>query len=424
VTEFFVPGRIEVLGKHTDYAGGRSLLCAVERGIVASAQPRSDRVIRVTDRVRNETRTVPLTIDAEARVGDWSNYVAVVARRVARNFGATRGVDVSFTNDLPVASGLSSSTALTIAVFLALDAVNELSQEPRYRDAIASKEALAAYLASVEMGGDFGALQGDAGVGTLGGSEDHTAILCGRADFLSQYAFIPTRKEREIPFPADRSFVIAFSGVAAEKTGNALASYNEASLATRKILKLWNDSTGRGDRSLATAIASAPDAEDSIREALASYEGADFSARRLAERFEQFVLESEEFVPRASEALARNDLPTFGSVVARSHDAAENMLRNQIPETMSLVRLARESGADAASAFGAGFGGSVWAMVRTGEVQTFSNEWRARYESEFPQHASRAEFFSTRPASAASTITQPRKPHFHANRADDANNAE
>jgi galactokinase len=46
---WFVPGRIEVLGKHTDYAGGRSLLCAVERGFCVTAAPRNDDVMRVVD---------------------------------------------------------------------------------------------------------------------------------------------------------------------------------------------------------------------------------------------------------------------------------------------------------------------------------------------------------------------------------------
>ena len=401
MTDFFVPGRIEVLGKHTDYAGGRSLLCAVDRGISATTQPRADAVLHITDRGRDETRVVPLTVDAEGPVGDWSNYVAVVARRVVRNFGASRGVDIVFTNDLPVASGMSSSSALTIAVFLALDAANHFSELATYRDAIDSREALAAYLGSVEMGGDFGALRGDSGVGTLGGSEDHTAILCCRADVLSQYSFIPTRREREIPFPADRSLVVAFCGVAAEKTGSALASYNEASLATRRILKVWNDISSRDDTSLQEAIASAPAAQDRIRDVIAAYQGEDFTAQRLRERFEQFVLESEEIIPRASEALARHDLTAFGDLVARSHEAAEHMLRNQVPETMRLVRIARDLGADAASAFGAGFGGSVWAMVPNIDRENFLGAWRSGYISQFPHHASRAEFFATRPGPPA-----------------------
>jgi galactokinase len=57
---FFVPGRIEVLGKHTDYAGGRSLLCAVERGFVVLATPRDDAIICAVAVQRGEERAISL----------------------------------------------------------------------------------------------------------------------------------------------------------------------------------------------------------------------------------------------------------------------------------------------------------------------------------------------------------------------------
>src|SRR5215469_1886275 len=55
VMRWFVPGRIEVLGKHTDYAGGRSLLCAAERGFCVAAVPRKDNVVRITDTIRRQS---------------------------------------------------------------------------------------------------------------------------------------------------------------------------------------------------------------------------------------------------------------------------------------------------------------------------------------------------------------------------------
>src|SRR5687767_9029775 len=150
---FFVPGRIEILGKHTDYAGGRSLLCAVERGFVAVVRPRTDTIVRVIDAVRDETRELAFGPDAEIRRADWSAYVAASVRRIARNFPrARRGADIAIASDLPPASGMSSSSALGIAVFLALDAVNELSADPAYRQAIDSREALAGYLGTIENG--------------------------------------------------------------------------------------------------------------------------------------------------------------------------------------------------------------------------------------------------------------------------------
>src|SRR6266545_1519511 len=63
---WFVPGRIEVFGKHTDYAGGRSLLCAVERGFCVSAWPRPDRIVRISDARLRVERQLPLSEDAGA----------------------------------------------------------------------------------------------------------------------------------------------------------------------------------------------------------------------------------------------------------------------------------------------------------------------------------------------------------------------
>lgn len=397
---FFVPGRIEVLGKHTDYAGGRSLLCAMERGIVASVTPRRDALVRVTDSVRRESREMPLSPALVVPPGDWSAYVAAVVRRVATNFpGARRGADISFTSDLPVASGMSSSTALTIAIFLGVAEVNELAQDPSYRSVIRSSEDLAAYLASVEMGGDFGPLSGQDGAGMLGGSEDHTAILCCRADTLSRYSFVPTRHEGDVPFPADKTFVLAFSGIAAEKTGDAMAPYNELSLATRQILGAWNAATGRSERSLGAIIAADPGAESRLRRL-----AADSASPRLRDRFDQFVLESTQIIPRACDALSRGDVATFGELVASSQLGAEFLLGNQVPETRALVRLARAMGADATSAFGGGFGGSVWAMLSVADADAFIGEWRAAYTRAFPGAASRADFFATRPGRGAGSL--------------------
>ena len=124
----FVPGRIEVLGKHTDYAGGRSLTCAAERGFSVSYVPRDDDVLRLVD--AQDGRQVEFRVEAALcpEVGHWSNYPMTVARRLARNFGPlARGADVAFYSTLPKAAGLSTSSALITAVFLVLAEVNELA---------------------------------------------------------------------------------------------------------------------------------------------------------------------------------------------------------------------------------------------------------------------------------------------------------
>jgi galactokinase len=145
---------------------------------------------------------------------------------------------------------------------------------------------------------------------------------------------------------------------------------------------------------LAEAAASA-DSTDSIRAALreATSKNADFAW--LLDRFEQFWKESEEIIPRASDALVRNDLECFGQLVNESQVAAESLLRNQVPETTWLAKEASSLGAYAASAFGAGFGGSVWALVSTAEAAQFARRWHRAYERSSFDAAAQSEFFVT-----------------------------
>ena len=121
----------------------------------------------------------------------------------------------------------------------------------------------------------------------------------------------------------------------------------------------------------------------------------DFSSQRLRDRFDQFVMESCEIIPQAAEALAHGDLSTFGTLVDRSQHGAETLLGNQIIQTTALARLACDEGADAASAFGAGFGGSVWALTGAGGAEAFVARWRDAYRAAFPEAAAQAEFIVT-----------------------------
>jgi galactokinase len=284
----FVPGRIEVLGKHTDYAGGRSLLCAVERGFCLVACPRADRRVRIADAATGEDASFDLNPDLAVNEGHWAAYPMTVARRVARNFpGARAGADISFISDLPPASGMSSSSALLTAVFLALSALNGLESDGGFRRDVRSPEDLAGYLGTVENGQSFGSLEGDRGVGTFGGSEDHTAMLCCRAGRLSQYSFCPVRHEREIPLPDDLTFVVGVSGVVAEKTGAARDRCNRVSAAAQIVLGCGAPPRA-ARRPLADAAGSSPDAPDRIRAVLAGRR-MPFPPAMLLARFNQFL---------------------------------------------------------------------------------------------------------------------------------------
>lgn len=393
-----------MLGKHTDYAGGRSLVCAIERGFAIVASRREDSRVRMIDACDRTSIEFDIVSGALAASQPWAVYPTTVGRRLSTNFLATRGADLAFASDLPAAAGLSSSSAFMIATFLALADANDVMRRPEYVDNVHDTLELATYLATVENGSSFRMLAGEHGVGTQGGSEDHAAILCGRAGCLSQYSFVPAREERLVSMPEGYLFAVAASGIAAEKTGTAREAYNRAAAMTRRILEIWCAATGRNDATLAAALASAPDAAHRLREQIAGSRDSGFDTTALAARLEQFADETGRIVPAAGEALARGDLDSFGALVDESQRHAEQRLGNQVPETIALARIAHELGAAAASAFGAGFGGSVWALVSSEDAADFCDRWRQRYTAAFPARARDARFLTTNAARAAHQV--------------------
>ena len=392
--QYYVPGRIEVLGKHTDYAGGRSLLCAAERGFVASVRPRNDDRVTVVDVVQGVEASFALTATQPART-HWQNYPCTVIRRLARNFAAPlAGADIAFGSDMPRASGISSSSAFVIAVFVALADRNALDIRPEWRAAIHSIEDLAAYLGAVENGGSFRALAGDTGVGTLGGSQDHTAILCAEAGRLVTYRFSPVTCEAKVAL-GDHVFVVAASGITASKASETRDQYNRAVRTLATLERLWQQHTGGERRALGRVLDEEPAAVERLRDLVATHHDGIFPPAALRNRLDQFVLETRTLVPAATAALAARDLERFGTLVDESQHAAERWLDNQIHETVTLAGAARRLGADAASAFGAGFGGSVWALVPCSDADRFTHAWRDAYAAACPVPAQRAEFFTT-----------------------------
>ena len=394
----WVPGRVELLGKHTDYAGGRSLLCAIERGFCVRAAARRDALVRVIDSVGGLQCEMPLGDSTQRTESAWVGYVATLVRRVSRDIPSMkRGVDIAFASDLPPAAGMSSSSALMIAVFIALSKANDLRSSEEFRRMAATHEELAAYLGAVESGEPFGKMLADFGVGTLGGAQDHTAILCSETGQIVRYAFVPVRREATVEFPRRHTLVIGVSGVVAEKTGSAQIDYNRISAAVRRLVDAWNRETGRHDASLAEAAGSAPDAAEGLRAVTQRISDPgvtpDFARRRL----DQFLCETYEFIPAATDALQRGAVAEFGAIVDRSQQQAEQLLGNQVPQTIALQRFARELGAAAASSFGAGFGGSVWAMVPDSLSHHFAEDWGAKYRQAYPGLAARSLFFTSPP---------------------------
>ena len=171
--------------------------------------------------------------------------------------------------------------------------------------------------------------------------------------FLSEFTFSPLKLENEIPLPEDLCFVIASSGVKAEKTGAAKEKYNRLSLLVNEIREKFDNNL-----SLAQIIV-----EYGFEELSKKIENKD-----LNDRLQQFYRESFEIIPQVSAFLENNQIEKIGGLIDLSHENAGQFLKNQTVETNFLQSSARKLRAVAASAFEQGFGGSVYALVKKNSI--------------------------------------------------------
>ena len=384
---WFVPGRIEVLGKHTDYGGGRSLICAAERGFHVVSRRARGRRLSLTDIGRGTS----LVLDADGPPPDvsWATYPLTVLRRLSRNFPElSRGVDLVFESDLPSAAGMSSSSALMVAVLLALARANRLDETARWTGNLRNgAEDLAAYAATIENGQTFRGLVGESGVGTEGGSEDHTAILCSRAGAGAV-----------LVLPHAPRTIVALSGGAGlchrrQRRRRAQDRPGARRLQSRVAAR------GAGPRTLA---------EDSRpRGSLAAALSSSERRTRASARPPWITTSSSSTASNSSSRRARGSCqppPTNWSAATWRLLAARSSARSNSRKTAGQPggrtvarRVAREHGAWAASAFGAGFGGSVWALVDQSPEAPVPRSMAECLRGRVPAAPPRARFFLTMP---------------------------
>ncbi len=371
-SRWFVPGRIQVLGRETDPGGGRSLLCAAERGYCVAAVPRNDNFVRIKDVVRGQSFTLQIASDQSLPFDIPGASPGKLVRRLSQDFpGVSRGADISFASDLPSLAGMGNSSALMIAIFHALSTVNQIAESDDYSKIICSYEDLASYLNCVETGERYRSLAGGTGVVTSHGGQDQAAILLSRPRQAIQVLSSPVRLEGTFMLPTHCVFAVASTGVAAQESRSERTTRAEREI--NSILAVWHSVSGTNPRSLSEALSITPDAPDRIRIALKDVLDGSESQRWL-NRFEQFQLESEVIIPQATAALAGGNLPRFGELVDESQAAAQRWLENQRPEATWFVQQARAVGAYAA--FASDAGASVWALVERNDAEHFLKRWR------------------------------------------------
>ncbi len=318
----FAPGRVNLIGEHTDYSGLPVLPFAIGLGVAAAAAQRPDDAILVRhhEPARFPAERIPRgALLDRPRAGSWVDYV-VAGLRV---HPPQQGCEIVITGDLPQAAGLSSSAALVVAAALLF------APEPLDRRRLAEQAALA-----------------ERYVGTQSGGMDQAASLLGEAGHALRIAFRPLRCT-PVPVPAGLAIVVADSGVRAAKGGAVQAAYNERVAQCAAVARLFGVPPGG-------VLADIPgkDRERRVRSVQDP-----LLARRAG-----FVFAEAARVDAAVAALRTGDLPALGALLDQSHQGLRDEYEVSHPAVDALVAAAKRHGALGARIVGAGFGGCCIAL--------------------------------------------------------------
>ncbi|HEU5321012.1 MAG TPA: galactokinase, partial [Methylomirabilota bacterium] len=330
------PGRVNLMGEHVDYCGLAVFPMAIQHAITIAARPRADHLVRLHDLdPAFEPQEFPTSRNiTPLPSGQWGNYARAAAQAMARRYGALRGLDAVVDSDLPAAAGLSSSSALVVAVALALLAANDVVAEPA---------ELMRLLAD-----------GERYVGTAGGGMDQAICLGARAGHAARIEFDPLRLVHTA-VPATWRFVVAWSLVRAEKSGAARHAYNDRTHETAEARAMVARRIGVSPEASYSALL----AVRTTPELLAAAGGL---PHPLGARFRHVITEATR-VSRAAAAMEAADLPAFGRLLDASHASLRDDYEVGTPEADRLAAAARGGGAAGARLTGAGFGGCVVAVA-------------------------------------------------------------
>lgn len=346
------PGRVNLIGEHIDYAGLPVLPMAIQRRVTIAFRPTRTPEVRLASSSPGfESRAFRLDRVIEPyAAGDWGNYAKAAAVGLLNAGMSLSGVEALVDSDLPVAAGLSSSSALVIGFALALSAAAGESVPPLQ---------LARNMAGAER---F--------TGTRGGGMDQAICLGARAGCASVIDFDPLEIEH-LPVPENWRFVVAFSLQEARKSGEAQTAYNLRRRQVEAALVTVREVLGTPDATYRRLL------EDHSLDAL--LKAADrVLGRHLAQRFRHVVVEAGR-VRIAADAMRIADVDVFGAAMVSSHRSLRENFEVSTPELDQLVGICLAAGAAGARLTGAGLGGSVIALARAENAAAVVDALRERF---------------------------------------------
>ncbi len=335
----YAPGRLELLGNHTDYNEGIVLGAAIDRGISITGSRRDDGMIRICSRDFGKVE-IPLSGLRPVPENDWANYALGVVRELIDLRVPVSGFHAEATGDVPVGAGLSSSAAFELATALFL-----LKLFPRE---IAPLEIAKACQRAEHRY-----------VGVQSGLLDQVIALFGRSNHA---VFFDCRSEEvlTVPFPPGLALIVAESG---KKRALAGGEYN-----------LRREETHAAARALGVAVLRDVTSADLARRS----DLPDLVRRRAAH-----VVGENERVWRAVKLLVAGDGIGLGKLMNESHESSRKNFENSTPELDLLVSIAQKlPGVLGARLTGAGFGGATVTLCERERAEEIATELSKRYTAE------------------------------------------
>jgi galactokinase len=338
------PGRVNLIGEHTDYNDGFVLPAAIDRYIAFAGRPRPDRKVRAHSIDFQDSVEFPLDDIQKDAAHPWSNYLRGVSKFLESDGHRLAGADVLFGGDVPREAGLSSSAAVEIAATVFWQRLLGLQLDPVYVIKLSRKAE-----------NEF--------VGMPCGIMDQFISALGRQDHA---LFLDCRDltYRHVPLRADVKVVVCNSGV---KRALAQSEYEVRLKQCRQAV---------------AQMAAAGLAVKSLREVEpADLESARSALDELLLRRARHVVTENQRVLEAVKALAAGDLERLGVLMNASHESLRKDYEVSCKELDVLVELAwKQPGTLGARMTGAGFGGCTVNLVCADAAEAFAEVVRRGYQ--------------------------------------------
>jgi galactokinase len=347
--EFIVraPGRVNLIGEHTDYNDGFVFPAAIDREVLIAGVRRPDRQVRAYALNFNQSSTFPLDHVKHATEGreKWSNYLRAIAWVFHEEGLGTQGMNCVTLGDVPLGAGLSSSAAMLVAGGLAFAAAAGLEIEP-------VRLALLAQRAEREfVGVNVGIM--DQFISALG-QKDHALLIDTRA---LTYEAVPLPK-------SGVSIVIADTN---KKRGLVDSEYN----------------TRRRECEQAVAILKQhlPDIKALRDVSVEDFEKYAAELPEVTRKRARHVVTEDARTLESVTALKAGDIPRFGQLMNASHESLRTDYEVSCKELDAMVAAARSiEGVYGARMTGAGFGGCTVSLVQDKSVAAFQREVPIQYK--------------------------------------------